>query len=204
MTLTDGSTSYIIPAEAGRVGPGKRLLNWVWYFRVADGSPEMADIFTDTNGKTHLNTVSQGLVKPDLWGRQKDRYLEQMILPLAEIIDKTPRPFISKVADLDGTDHPSSFFDGRLVLVGDAYNAFRPHLGMASEQAARHCWQMDRVWRGEITQEKRDREAALYAKRFILLNRFVGLMGMELWFQLLRTVISYVWLMLKHFLGFVC
>jgi hypothetical protein len=202
--LTDSfEISYTIPTETGHVEPGERLLNWVWYFSVTDGSPEMDDIFTDTNGKMHTSTLPQGLVKPDLWTRQKDRYLEQMIPPFAEIIDKTPQPFISKVTDLDGTDHPSSFFDGRLVLVGDAYNAFRSHLGMASEQAARHCWQMDRVWRGEITQEERDREATLYAKRFILLNRFIGLMGMELWLQLFRTVVSYIWLMVRHFLGFV-
>ncbi|KAK3299638.1 uncharacterized protein B0H64DRAFT_355857 [Chaetomium fimeti] len=195
--------SYIIPTETGHVEPGKRLLNWVWYYPAADGSREMTDIFTDTNGKIHPSTVPQGLVKPDVWASQKARHLEQMIPPLAEIIDKTPRPFISKVADLDGTDHQASFFDGRLVLVGDAYNAFRSHLGMASEQAARHCWQMDRVWRGEITQQERDREAALYAKRFILLNRFIGLTGMELWFQLFKTVAGYAWLMLMHFMGFV-
>ena len=168
-----------------------------------DGSPEMADIFTDIHGKQHPSTVQQGLVKPDLWAAQKKRYLSQMIPPLAEIIDKTPRPFISKVADLNGTDHPASFFDGRLVLVGDAYNSFRSHLGMASEQAARHCWQMDKVWRGESTQEKRDREAALYAKRFILLNRVIGLTGMEFWFQLSKTVLAYAWLMITHLVGLV-
>lgn len=163
----------------------------------------MAEIFTDINGRTQPSTVQQGLVKPDLWAGQKERYLSQMIPPLAEIIDKTPRPFISKVADLNGTDYPASFFDGRLVLVGDAYNAFRSHLGMASEQAARHCWQMDRVWRGEITQKQRDREAARYAKKFILLNRVIGLSGMEFWFQLFKTVLSLVWLMVKQLVGLV-
>ncbi|KAH6637283.1 hypothetical protein F5144DRAFT_647380 [Chaetomium tenue] len=197
------SISYIIPTEAGEVAPGDRLVNWVWYFRVADASPEMADIFTDINGKMHHSTVPQGLVKPDLWARQKAQYLEQMTPRLAELIDRTPRPFISKATDLDGTDHPASFFDGRLVLVGDAYTAFRPHVGMASEQAAHHCWQMDRVWREEITQEQRDREAALFGKRFLLLNRFVGLTGMELWFQVLRTVASYAWMGVKHLLVFV-
>ena len=51
-------------------------------------------------------------------------------------------------------------------------------MGMASEQAARHCWQMDRVWRGEITQQQRDREATMYAQKFLLLNRCIGLFGL--------------------------
>ncbi|KAK3995854.1 hypothetical protein QBC44DRAFT_348069 [Cladorrhinum sp. PSN332] len=191
--------SYIIPTESGHVDPGKRLLNWVWYFPLADNSTEMRELFTDVNGQLQYSTVSQGQIKPQLWEAQKQRYLGKMIAPLAEIIDKTPRPFISKVSDLDGTDYQASFFDGRVVLVGDAYNAFRSHIGMASEQAARHCWQMDRVWRGEITQAQRDREAMIYAKRFILLNRVIGLTGMELWIQLTRTLFAYVWLMFRYY-----
>lgn len=195
------SISYIIPTETGRVKPGERLINWVWYFKVPENSPEMANFFTDVNGREHSSTLPQGLIRPDLWAQQKKLYLPLMTKHLAEIVDKTPLPFLSKVTDLNGTDSPSSFFDGRLVLVGDAYTAFRSHLGMASEQAARHCWQMDRVWRGEITQEERDREAAYYAKQFILLNRIIGLTGMELFFQLTQTVTGYFWLLLQHWLG---
>ena len=68
LTLTP--ISYLIPTETGDVEPGKRLLNWVWYSVVPDGSPEMASIFTDVNGKLHLNTVPQGLVNPKLWADQ--------------------------------------------------------------------------------------------------------------------------------------
>ena len=50
------------------------------------------------------------------------------------------------------------------MLVGDAFTAFRSHMGMASEQAARYCWQIDRVWREEITQKQRDLEATVYAE----------------------------------------
>ncbi|KAE8327003.1 hypothetical protein BDV39DRAFT_205415 [Aspergillus sergii] len=51
----------------------------------------------------------------------------------------------------------ASYLDGRLVRVGDAFATFRSHLGLASEQAARHCLQMDRAWSGEISQAARDR-----------------------------------------------
>ncbi|KEY75315.1 hypothetical protein S7711_11268 [Stachybotrys chartarum IBT 7711] len=105
------SISYIIPTKTSHVEPGERLVNWVWYFRVPDNSPEL-----------------------------KERYLPLMTKHLAEIVDETPLPLLSKVTDLDGTENPSSFFDGRLILIGDTHTAFRSHLGMASEQAARHCW----------------------------------------------------------------
>ena len=71
LTLTP--ISYLIPTETGDVEPGKRLLNWVWYFIVPDGSPEMASIFTNFNGKVHPNTVPQGLVNPKLWADQVSR-----------------------------------------------------------------------------------------------------------------------------------
>lgn len=156
----------------------------------------MARIFTDVNGRVHPNTVSQGLINPEVWEDQKARYVEHFPGPLAEVVTKTPKPFVTKVGEAECST--ASFHDGRVVLVGDAFTSHRSHMGMASEQAARHCWQMDRVWRGEITQEQRDREARLYARRFLLINRMIGLTGMEWFLTLLRTGISYTWVMLLH------
>ncbi|KAF5861888.1 hypothetical protein ETB97_012359 [Aspergillus alliaceus] len=192
---------YLIPTEGGDVEPGNRLINWVWYFIVPEGSPEMAAIFTDVHGKLHPNTVPHGQINPNIWSKQIARYVSQMTPPLAEIVTKTPRPFVTKVGEAEATR--SSFYDGRLILVGDAFTGFRSHLGMASEQAARHCLQMNRVWRGEITQEQRDREATLYARRFLLLNRMIGLTGLGLVWGVCRTGVAYVWLMVQHKLGLV-
>jgi hypothetical protein len=122
-----------------------------------------------------------------------------MIAPLAEIVTKTLRPFVTKVGEAQCEQ--ATFFDGRLVLIGDAFTSFRSHRGMASEQAARHCWEMDRVWRGEITQEQRDSEAVFYARRFILVNRLIGLVGMGYYWTLLKTLSSYAWLMLLYGVG---
>jgi hypothetical protein len=191
--------SYIIPTESGRVEPGKRLINWVWYYAMPEGSPEMASVFTDVDGKVHPNTVAQGLLNPDVWAGQLARFLPQMTAPLAEVVTKTPRPFVTKVGEAQCST--ASFYNGHVVLVGDAFTGFRSHLGMASEQAARHCLQMDKVWRGVMTQEERDQEAAFYAKRFLLLNRMVGLTGLGLVLTVLKTAVSYVWLMIKYKLG---
>lgn len=119
-----------------------------------------------------------------------------MIGPLAEVVTNTPRVFVTKVGEVQcGT---SSFHDGHVVLVGDAFTGFRSHLGMASEQAARHCLQMDKVWKGELTQAEQEDEATFYADRFILLNRMMGFMGLGLIFTLLKTAVSYVYLVATH------
>ena len=164
-----------------------------------DGSPEMASIFTDVNGTVHPNTVPQGLVEPKLWAEQVAHYQSQMIAPLAEVVSKTPCPFVTKVGDAQVRQ--ASFFDDRLVLVGDAFTSFRSHMGMASEQAARHCWQMDRVWRGEITQKERDLEATVYAEKFVLMNRLIGVGGLGHMIAFVKVLWSLMLLLIKHKLG---
>lgn len=159
----------------------------------------MAAIFTDINGRCHPNTVPQGLVNPRLWADQVARYQSQMIAPLAEVITKSSCPFVTKVGDAQARQ--ASFFDDRLVLVGDAFTAFRSHMGMASEQAARHCWQLDRVWRGEITQEQRDQEATMYAEKFVLMNRLIGLGGLGHVTAVIKVLWGLTMLWIKNTLG---
>lgn len=171
-------------------------MNWVWYFVVPENSAEMDSIFTDIHGKLHPNTVPHGKIKPEIWSEQIARHVSQMTTPLAEIVTKTPRPFVTKVGDAEAA--AASFYDGRLVLVGDAYTGFRSHLGMASEQAARHCLQMNRVWHGEITQEQRDREARFYSRRFLLLNRMIGLTGLGLMWEVFKIAITYLLLYAEY------
>lgn len=169
---------------------------------MAVDSAEMAAVFTDVNGVLHGNTVPQGQVKPELWARQVTRFLDHLTAPLAEVVSKTARPFVTKVGEAH-CEVPPSFHDGRVVLVGDAYTGFRSHLGMASEQAARHCHQLEKVLRGEMTQHQYNDEAIFYAKRFILLNRIIGFIGMGWVWALFKTLTAYVWLVLTHRLGYV-
>lgn len=191
-------SSYFIPTESGDVEPGKRLVNWVWYYAVLDSSPEMEAIFTDVHGKLHPNTVPQGLIAPDVWKAQVARFLPKMAAPLAELVRNTPKPFVTKVIEVQTATTPS-FCDGHLVLVGDAFTGFRSHLGWASEQAARHAVSLDKVWRGEMTMKERDEEVILYAQRFILLNRMMGMSGMGWLLSALGNALVYVWVMLRYY-----
>jgi hypothetical protein len=187
---------HTVLTETGHVEHGKRLLNWVWYFVVPDGSPQMSEIFTDANGKAHPYTVPHGLINPKLWAAQIARYQDQMIPPIAEAVTKTSRPFVTKVGE--SQIQQASHFDNRRIVVGDAFTGLRSHMGMASEQAARHCWQMDRVWREEITQEDRNREATRYAERFLLINRLIGLTGLGHYLGVLKTLWALMVLSIRH------
>ena len=194
--------SYNIPTETGQTEPGKRLINWVWYYTMRDGGDEMKAVFTDIHGKTRSTTVPQGLVSPALWERQKARHLPLMPAALAEVVSATPRPFVTKIREAQCLCAPS-FRDGRVVLVGDAYATWRPHMGMATEQAARHCLQTERVLAGGTAPRERDREARLYAGKYVLLNRGVGLFGMGWTWAFLKTLGAWLWLLVLEKVGMV-
>ena len=122
-----------------------------------------------------------------------------MIAPLAEVVSQTPRSIVTKVSDAQV--HQASFFDIRLVLLGNAFMAFRSHMDMVSEQAARHCLQMDRLWWQEITQKQRDLEAICYAEKFILMNMLIGLGGLGQIVAVVRVLWSLMLLVIKYKLG---
>ncbi|RAQ53650.1 FAD binding domain protein [Aspergillus flavus] len=163
--------------------------------RSPEGSVAMDTIFTDINGVLHNSTVPGDLLDPKVWSVQKRRYISDGTTPhLTEAVSQTRRPFVTKVGEVEAS--AASYFDGRLVLVGDAFATFRSHLGLASEQAARHCLQMDRVWSGEISQAARDREARLYAAKLLLLNRLMGFLGLGWWWSALKTGLAYACLLI--------
>lgn len=209
--------SYIIPNTTGDSTRGKQLVNWVWYCPSSLGTSR-STIFTDTNKALHRTTVPQGLPDPEIWTSQLEAHRDSMPDGLAEIVSKTPRPFVTKVAEsfiscpvpvatpptpesrklLETHQSPYSAFDGRLVLIGDALSTSRPHMGMATEQSALHVKQMERLFNGEITMAERDKEAHMYAEKSRLLNRAVGFMGLRDWRNLIKTVADLCWHMLRN------
>jgi len=193
------SYSYIIPTDEGGFGAGERLLNWVWYYNVAEGSEEMASLFTGTDGKVHQNTVPSGLVRLEAWKRQQAAFISQMTPPMAELISKTGSPFVTKVNEVLCSQ--GSYYDGHLVLVGDALATIRPHTALATDQAARHSLSLGKVWRGEMTLDTWNREATVYGKRMVLLGRVVGLLGQGTFLIVLKSLLVYIWFLVKSRLG---
>ncbi|KAF2964495.1 hypothetical protein GQX73_g9058 [Xylaria multiplex] len=187
---------YVIPTEDGTVTPGERLLNWVWYYNVAEGSPEMRNFFTDIHGKGHHNTVPRGLVQPAVWEGVLKSKLSQMVDPVevvdpfAELLEKTEIPFVTKINDALCTS--PSFYNGHVILVGDALTIFRPHVGAATEQAALHCLAMEKVSNGEKTLAAHIRQVGIHAKSMWLLSRIVGEFRQGSMFSFLKALFLYI------------
>ncbi|KAH8880822.1 FAD binding domain-containing protein [Thozetella sp. PMI_491] len=186
---------YRMPTDDGALEPDEQVINWVWYYNIADGSSEMQDIFTDVSGVRHEKTVRAGLVRPEVWAQYRDLAVPLMISPYAEVVQKSSTPFVTKVTDDICTE--SRFLNGRVQLVGDALATVRPHLGMAADHAAWHCVTMEKVWRGEATQEQCDRELLFEKRRFWWLSRIIGVFGTGSRLALVRTIVLYVWFLIK-------
>lgn len=115
----------------------------------------MNELFTDKDGKSHHGTVPRGLVRPDLWEKQKAR--AQKLLPpgLAAIVQQSKAPFVTKVYDVTSTK--ASFFNGKVFLIGDAQTTLRPNVGMGTMHAANDCNELEKVIQGTATPEQWER-----------------------------------------------
>lgn len=180
---------YIVPTDDGNFTPGQRLINLVWYCNMRDRSPELDETFTDINEKKHQKTVPRGLVRAEVWDRARRRARGKVAEPFAEVLEKVQRPFVTRIHDAFSS--ASSFHDGHVVLVGDAFSSFRPHAATATEQAAFHSNTLEKVYTGEMTQEAWDREVLVYARRMILLNRLIGNFGRGALTPFLQAVFLY-------------
>ncbi|KAK2616080.1 hypothetical protein N8I77_002789 [Diaporthe amygdali] len=181
---------YVIPTDDGDFTPTAQLINWVLYQDVFEGTDNEAAIFTDSSGRRYQRTVPQGSVDPRTWDRFRGPLVARMAAPFAELVSATTDPFVTKVSDV--LCSKASFFDGHVVLVGDALATYRPHAGKATDQAASHCRELAKVWQGEKSLASWDFEACVNAKKMYLLSRLMGEFGRGTWFSFLRSIVSYL------------
>jgi 2-polyprenyl-6-methoxyphenol hydroxylase-like FAD-dependent oxidoreductase len=115
----------------------------------------MTSLFTDINGKLHHGTVPRNLVRPELWEKQKALAKEALPEGLAAIVQGTTAPFVTKV--YDATCPKTSFFGGKVFLVGDAQITLRPNIGMSTTHAANDCNELEKVVEGAATPQQWER-----------------------------------------------
>src|SRR5271154_6175733 len=91
--------SYFVPGPAGETAPGKRRVNWVWYWNVPEGQ-ELRETLTDRSGLIHDYSVPQGTVDPALRRRQHE--VADRVLPkiFQHLFATTVDPFIQPIYDL--------------------------------------------------------------------------------------------------------
>lgn len=154
--------SYVIPGENGSLEPGKRLINWVWYCNYPQDSSEYKDLMTDADGKHHHITLPIGKMRKDILEKQR-KYAREVLPPqFADIVCDTKEPFIQAITDV--ISPKNSFFDGKLLLIGDALAGFRPHTAASTSQAAFDAQKLYELMGGEISKAQWEKETMEYAR----------------------------------------
>lgn len=115
---------------------GTRLMNYVWYRNVPEG-PEIDEMMMSTRGSRGGVSVPQGQVQ--------QRYIDDMrhgaavLAPAAtELVRKTESPYIQRIVDL----RSPRMADGRIIVIGDAAFAARPHAAAGTAKAAEDGWSL--------------------------------------------------------------
>ncbi|EME48130.1 hypothetical protein DOTSEDRAFT_69911 [Dothistroma septosporum NZE10] len=154
---------YLIPGKDGTIKPGERLFNWVWYVNYRDGSAELEELMTDTNGKRHAITLPVGLMQQQVWEKQKKHAADVLPSQYAEAVAKTEQPFIQAITDVISPEN--SFFHGKLLLVGDALAGFRPHTAASTGQAAFDALLLGKLYGRESGKREYDSSVLEFAAR---------------------------------------
>ncbi|KAM7207779.1 6-hydroxynicotinate 3-monooxygenase [Naviculisporaceae sp. PSN 640] len=202
---------YCIPPDSGHfVGSGNdqpdskgsvhninpRLINWVWYYNIPDNTQEMTEVLTNKEGYVHSNTVPSGLVRPEVWSKYLTAVLPHVAEPCAELLSKTKYPFVTKVND--ALSEKATFYDGRVILTGDALATFRPHIAVATEKAAKGVLELGKVWEGEKTLKDWEKGVLFYEKKVWLASRVLGTWGCRGWWEFFQELAAFIGFMLKH------
>lgn len=126
---------YLIPGTGGELSPGKRRLNWVWYWNVPEGA--LQQVLTDRTGVRNYS-VPQGTIRAELVEEQQT--IAQKLLPevFQHLFAQTKEPFIQPIYDLSV---PQMTF-GRVCLIGDAAFVPRPHTAASTSKAIANATQL--------------------------------------------------------------
>lgn len=127
---------------------------------------------TDMDGHKHRNTLPRGKINPKKWAQQKALAVQVLPAPFVEIIQKTSDPFISAISDLE-IGRPS-FFDGKLLFVGDALTTFRPHVASSTHQAAVDALAVERLMTSEINISQWEDQVLSFAQITTLRSKLWG------------------------------
>ena len=126
--------AYAIPGPDDSVKMGERALNFVWY-RNVDGAA-YDDLMTDRDGVHRPGTMPPGLVQDRFVQRLHADASAQLAPQLAEVVLACEAPFVQAIFDM--TAH--RFRRGRVIVIGDAAAALRPHVAAGTAKACADGW----------------------------------------------------------------
>ena len=117
---------------------------------------------TDTDGKCYPITLPVGKMRPEILDQQRAHAREILLLQFAEIVCDTQQPFIQAITDVMAPRN--SFFDGKVLLIGDAVAGFRPHTAASTSQAAYDAQLLSEWQKGDMGREEWERRTMEFAR----------------------------------------
>ena len=119
-----------VPGAGDDTRPGHRRYYFIWY-RPTDAAT-LSDLCTDAEGKHHGISIPPPLIRPEVIRAVKDRAGDLFAPELAAVIRRMPQPLLQAISDLESP----RLVEGRVVLLGDAAFAARPHVAAGATKAA--------------------------------------------------------------------
>ncbi|RDL41696.1 uncharacterized protein BP5553_01675 [Venustampulla echinocandica] len=182
---------YIVPSSDGNLEVGHRRFNWVWYSKSPpQSSAQYAEIMTDSDGWKHRNSVPKGKMREDVWNAQREYGTKILNSVFVELINKTKEPFLSVIQDFAAPQ--ASFFDGKLLMLGDALAVFRPHMALSLNQAAVDNLLLEKLIKGEITTKSWEKQVVQYGRRNRLINIAFGNFYLYGGLTFAKSVVAYL------------
>lgn len=89
---------------------------------------------------------------PKIWQRVLNRKSTVKNPYFIDLMEAIEEPFVSVIKDFQGKK--SVFWDGKVILVGDAFSLIRLHGGGSTSQAALQAQMLGRMMNGEMTREE--------------------------------------------------
>lgn len=129
--------AYPIPNADGERSPGQRLVNYVWYRNIEEGNP-LDSLMTGRDGVRRPVSLQPGNVQHSYLDALRRDAKELLAPPLAEMVDRTPDPFIQVIVDLE----IPRMAHGRIAVIGDGAFAARPHAAAGTAKAAENAWKL--------------------------------------------------------------
>ncbi len=126
---------YPIPSLDGDLEPGHRLSNFVWYRNVEAGR-ELDALLTDSAGYQHSTSLPPGAARDEYVNEIRNYAEANLAPPIAEVVLDTREPFVQVIYDISV---PQMVF-GRVLIMGDAAFAVRPHAAAGTAKAAEDAW----------------------------------------------------------------
>lgn len=120
-----------VPGAGDDIRPGHRRCYFIWY-RPAEATHALRDLFTDEAGRHHGVSIPPPLIRPALVAELKEDARRRLAPPVAALVTRTAQPLLQAITDLES---PTLVF-GRVALLGDAAFIARPHVAGGITKAA--------------------------------------------------------------------